>query len=1480
MKLSYLHEPGVLHNLKQRYALDEIYTYTGSILIAVNPFQRLPHLYSEMMMDEYRGAELGELSPHVFAIADEAYRFMRDDDRPASQSILISGESGAGKTETAKLIMKYLAYMGGHSEKAGATDGGERSVEVKILESNPLLEAFGNAKTVRNNNSSRFGKFMEIQFNAGGAISGAAIRTYLLERSRVIGIHDPERSYHIFYQLCAGATDEQRERYALPAGSFDYGYLRNSTCTDIDDMPNAAEFEHTRRAMEIVGITPEQQEDVFAMVATVLHLGSVAFVEADGTEDGSVLAPEAAAAAEAAARLLGTDVDSLVRAVTTRKVVTVGEEIIKPMAPDAATASKDALAKFLYQRTFDWLVARINTTIGQDASAQCFIGVLDIYGFESFETNSFEQFCINLANEKLQQHFNGHVFKKEQEEYEKEEIDWSYIDFVDNQDVLDLIEKRLGIVAILDEQCVFPKADASTLAESLYSRFTGKDKGANDPTDRFSKPKRSNLQFTIRHYAGDVTYSTDYFLEKNKDYLVPEHQAMLEASSADHVRELFPKPEPEPDHKPGKAGGRGGKRGGFKFSSVATNFKRSLVALMETLHATEPHYVRCIKPNMAQRPADFEPANVLHQLRCGGVLEAVRISCAGYPSRRYFHEFVARFKMLAREKADAAGSDDRKAAAAVLADLEERITDIEGYQLGKSKVFLRAGQMAVLDKLRSEMMHKAATAIQKNVRRQIAQKSYDEVKEANLVMQKYTRGMLARRRAAHLRAIKAALYVQTCWRRWLAMRNLRVHRDAAIRVQANYRGHMARKAARAQRRDLAALRIQSRWRGSTTRASYQRKRQATITLQCALRARKARDELKKRKAEARERGALEGAKKSLEARLEQMQFQIELQRKLKEEAIAERTREVEQANRVMEEQLARAKEEQERAVARAKAEAEAKALAEANDAAALAAAEAEREAANGRIAVLQADRDNLAARVEMLEGQLKEAEERAANAEAGKRDADERVRSIGDSLKELEAHNRGLAEENYMLKAKAQLSGGGGGGGGTDGGGARRALLGGAAADAGEALALRARRSSTFGAMERAADVEALLGCVGGDVGFSAEGRPVAAVLVFKSLMHWRSFEADRTNVFDRVIMVISSAVDQHTDDNRTLAYWLTNTSTLLHLLQRTLRTSGAGGGAARSRSRSINLLRRWKDSFTGPGGMAAPPPAPGAGSPIKDGGEMVVEAKYPALLFKQQMTAFVEKIYGLLRDNVKKDVTPLLQQCIQAPKPDRRGASKSGAADGAQWSGIVGHLDTLLETLRANHVPAFLTDRLLKQVFSFMNVQLFNSLLLRRECCSFSNGEYVKTGLAELESWVHKAGDASDGSGGVWDELKSIRQAVTFLVIHQKPKKSLDEITHDLCPTLSIQQLYRISTMYWDDRFNTETVSAEVLGNMKMQMQEENASTHSNSFLLDDDNQIPFTIEELSKQFGDLQGGSDDVVVPQALGELPEFEFLKAQGA
>lgn len=885
---------------------------------------------------------------------------------------------------------------------------------------------------------------------------------------------------------------------------------------------------------------------------------------------------------------------------------------------------------------------------------------------------------------------------------------------------------------------------------------------------------------------------------------------------------------------------------------------------------------------MAQKPAQFEAANVLHQLRCGGVLEAVRISCAGYPSRRYFHEFVNRFKMLASDQADAAKGDDRKASGAILAELEARITDIEGYQLGKSKVFLRAGQMAVLDKLRSEVMRKAATCIQKYVRRYLAVKHYRQLQAANLVMQKYTRGMLARRLAARLRATKAAVVCQKYARRGAAVRNLQRHKKAATAVQASWRGHVARTEARSKRCDLAALRIQSRWRAAILRASYNRKRQATIALQCAVRARKAREEFKKRKASARERGALEGAKKSLEARVEQMQFQLELQKKLKEEAVAERTREVESANRAMEERLARAEEEKSRAVEAARLEAEAKALAEANDAAALAAAEQEREAAKDRIAELQADRDDMAARVASLERRLREAEERASTAETARHDADERVRAIGESLKDLEAHNRQLAEENYMLKARAQLSAGGGTPNGAEtGGAARRASLtsGGAAAggvDGGAQRAPRAR-SSTFGGAERGVDVDALLACVGGDCGFGEQGRPVAAAVIFKSLMHWRSFEADRTNVFDRVIMVISSAVDKNSDHNATLAYWLTNTATLLHLMQRTLRTSGAGAGAARGRSRSINLLRRWKDSMVGLTGASD---SPKPGSPGADG-EVVVEAKYPALLFKQQMTAFVEKIYGLLRDNVKKDVTPLLQQCIQAPKPGRERRGSQGAAaggdGGSQWAGVVGHLDALLKTLSDNHVPALLAQKLLKQVFGFMNVQLFNSLLLRRECCSFSNGEYVKSGLAELEDWVQRAGEVAD-SGRVWDELRSIREAISFLVVHRKPKKTLDEITHDLCPTLSIQQLYRVSTMYYDQTYNTETVSAEVLGNMKLQMQEDNAASASNSFLLDDDNSVPFSPDELSKHFGQPTVLTA-VEAPKALAAA-QFDFLRGDPA
>ncbi|VAH04752.1 unnamed protein product [Triticum turgidum subsp. durum] len=501
----------------------------------------------------YKGAEFGELSPHPFAMADRAYRLMMN--YGTSQAILVSGESGAGKTESTKMLMQYLAFMGGKVESDG------RSVQQQVLESNPVLEAFGNAKTVRNNNSSRFGKFVELQFDQNGKISGAAIRTYLLERSRVCQISDPERNYHCFYMLCA-APPEDRERYKLGDASL-FHYLNQSNCIKLDGMDDSSEYIATRRAMDIVGISSDEQDAIFRVVAAILHLGNVEFSEGSEADSSVPKDDKSQFHLRTAAELFMCDEKSLEESLCKRVMVTRGESIVRNLDSRAAALSRDALARMVYSRLFDWLVNKINTTIGQDPTSKLLIGVLDIYGFESFKTNSFEQFCINLTNEKLQQHFNQHVFKMEQEEYTKEEIDWSYIQFVDNQEILDLIEKKPGgIIALLDETCMLRNSNHETFAEKLYQKF--KD------NPHFSRPKFSRSDFTIHHYAGNVTYQTDLFLDKNIDYAVNEHQDLLHASTSPFVSSLFP--PSEESTKSNKS---------TKFTSIGSSFKLNRT----TLHA-------------------------------------------------------------------------------------------------------------------------------------------------------------------------------------------------------------------------------------------------------------------------------------------------------------------------------------------------------------------------------------------------------------------------------------------------------------------------------------------------------------------------------------------------------------------------------------------------------------------------------------------------------------------------------------------------------------------------------------------------------------------------------------------------------------------------------------------------------------------------------------------------------------------------------
>ncbi|XP_073536575.1 unconventional myosin-Vb isoform X1 [Phyllobates terribilis] len=860
--LSYLHEPAVLHNLKVRFLeSNHIYTYCGIVLVAINPYEQLP-IYGEDVIYAYSGQNMGDMDPHIFAVAEEAYKQMARDEK--NQSIIVSGESGAGKTVSAKYAMRYFATVGGSAS--------ETNVEEKVLASSPIMEAIGNAKTTRNDNSSRFGKYIQIGFDKRYHIIGANMRTYLLEKSRVVFQAEDERNYHIFYQLCASSGLPEFADFSLSQAE-EFFYTSQGGDTAIDGVDDADDFEKTRQAFTLLGVKESHQMSIFKIIASILHLGNVEIISERDGESSSL--PKGDEHLNHFCSLLGVEHDQMEHWLCHRKLVTTSETYVKSMSLQQAANARNALAKHIYAQLFNWIVQHVNKALHTTSKQHSFIGVLDIYGFETFEINSFEQFCINYANEKLQQQFNSHVFKLEQEEYMKEQIPWTLIDFYDNQPCIDLIEAKLGILDLLDEECKVPKGTDQNWAQKLYDR--------HGSSQHFKKPRMSNISFIVIHFADKVEYQCDGFLEKNRDTVYEEQINILKASKYQLVADLFqddkdPVP-PTPSGKskinvrPAKPAIKNANKEHKK--TVGHQFRNSLQLLMETLNATTPHYVRCIKPNDEKLAFSFDPKRAVQQLRACGVLETIRISAAGYPSRWTYHDFFIRYRVLMTKKD--LSQTDKKIPCKNL--LENLIKDPDKFQFGRTKIFFRAGQVAYLEKLRADKFRAATIMIQKTVRGWLQRLKYKRMKAAAVTIQRYTRGHLARRLADHLRRTKAAICLQKQYRMIRVYRDYQRVRRAAITIQSFTRGMFDRRLYREHMLQYKAKIVQKYLRRWIARKNFLKFRSAAVVIQCYFRRMMARRELKQLKIEARTAEHFKKLSVGMENKVVQLQRKIDEQNK-------------------------------------------------------------------------------------------------------------------------------------------------------------------------------------------------------------------------------------------------------------------------------------------------------------------------------------------------------------------------------------------------------------------------------------------------------------------------------------------------------------------------------------------------------------------------------------------------------------------------
>uniref|UniRef100_A0AAQ4PWT7 Myosin VIIAb n=1 Tax=Gasterosteus aculeatus aculeatus TaxID=481459 RepID=A0AAQ4PWT7_GASAC len=770
IRLGDLNEAGILRNLLIRYNERVIYTYTGSILVAANPYQLLP-IYSPDQIRLYTNKKIGELPPHIFAIADNCYFNMQRNNK--DQCCIISGESGAGKTESTKLILQFLA----------AISGQHSWIEQQVLEATPILEAFGNAKTIRNDNSSRFGKYVDIHFNKRGAIEGAKIEQYLLEKSRVCRQAPDERNYHVFYCMLKGMAPEMKAKLGLGLAS-DYSYLTMGKCTACDGRDDLSDYSSILSAMKVLMFTETENWEISKLLAAILHMGNLRFegeMSARTYDNLDACVVVRSPDLITAASLMEVDPKDVMVCLTTRTLITRGESVATPLSVDQGLDVRDAFG--IYGRLFIWIVDKINAAIYRPPSCESnimrrSIGLLDIFGFENFILNSFEQLCINFANENLQQFFVRHVFKLEQEEYNLEDISWQHIEFTDNQDALDMIaNKPMNIISLIDEESKFPKGTDATMLYKLNSQ--------HKLNCNYVPPKNSYAtQFGIQHFAGVVNYETRGFLEKNRDSLHTDIIQLVHSSRNKFIKQIFqadpstPAPKvingrdrhvvthKSPKRKHKSFGAETRKRS----PTLSSQFKRSLEMLMRTLSVCQPFFVRCIKPNELKKPMLFDRELCIRQLRYSGMMETIRIRRAGYPIRYTFGEFVDRYRVLMP------GDDLRGTCQKIVL---ARLGNYDDWQIGKTKIFLK------------------------------------------VVVFVYVNHFLRLRRAV--------TFLQKVWRGYLCRKNYRTMQSGFLRLQAVYRSRKHFKSYRTTRRRVTL--IQARCRGFLVRQAFWRRLGAVLTLQ-------------------------------------------------------------------------------------------------------------------------------------------------------------------------------------------------------------------------------------------------------------------------------------------------------------------------------------------------------------------------------------------------------------------------------------------------------------------------------------------------------------------------------------------------------------------------------------------------------------------------------------------------------------------------